>query len=488
MFQRPPVLLNSARLMDVIAKLQKGWRFAVLVLFGAVACVFLFTFLATAGFILLFITLPIFLIFSAPAQLVLLLSDSISSKTPTALAETLPWIRNGSRSRRNGSRSIASNRDRSFSKGNVPNSTVTSNSSPLVTEPGTPRSLFDTFPEDVMANVAASEPAVPLLVEQDAIVESPMEPFSKTSPRPIEALSSELIEKIVKHLPQSSISTLALVSKRLGTQFRFRRVHSGTEDGSLSMFAHIKHEPRLGQHTTTLVVHPTFFRPPRKVQWLLEGSDLAVAAASLKATEARKQLLLLAVLRACPRIRSLTWNDGELPLSTGLTEAFQSLSPSLHHLDVPVGSPLISHINVHMPPGTLRLDSLTLRGGFPEGSSVAVMGLFFVSTTIRRIRFVNTDFGISPDDGRLVLTVCFQQVCCMVDVAERHGFQLEYRGARSSGLSSSTPQIWTQWTFLLCTRVMNSNLSLSAPHSPPRRMYIKIRLTTRLTGSSLNFP
>ena len=110
----------------------------------------------------------------------------------------------------------------------------------------------------------------------------------------------KLLEGIGRHLPNSSIGSLALVSKKLGTHFRFLHVHSGQEPYSIQKFSLIANEPQLGHFTTNIIVHPTFYRPPVKVQWLFEGANPHAAAATCCLTEGYKQQLVARTLQACP--------------------------------------------------------------------------------------------------------------------------------------------------------------------------------------------
>jgi len=52
-----------------------------------------------------------------------------------------------------------------------------------------------------------------------------------------------------------------------------------------------------------------------------------------------------------------------------------------------------------------RLHSLILRGGFSRGSSSAILSLLSKSTLIRHVCFMHADFGSSPEDTQLILTV-----------------------------------------------------------------------------------
>jgi hypothetical protein len=217
---------------------------------------------------------------------------------------------------------------------------------------------------------------------------------------PLEQLSGEILEEITNHLPASSIGCLALVSKKFGTQFRFRYVHSGTERCSLTRFKAIASEPRLGQFTTQMIVHPTFFRPSLKVQWLFDGSKPSVVEAARIARETKKQWLLGVVLEACPRIRSLTWTEGDLPLFPTILQTLQTrLSTSLKHLDISVDSQLLPHLLgiPPSPPYNMRLTSLTLRGSISQGNADAIANLVFMTaTTLRRVRFVDACFSDEP--------------------------------------------------------------------------------------------
>ena len=237
-------------------------------------------------------------------------------------------------------------------------------------------------------------------VRENTFVESPLEYTSEDVLRytrsPLETLSMEILEEIVGHLPNSSISSLALVSKKFGTQFRFRNVHSGTERFSIRKFSLIAKEPQLGMHTTHMIVHRTFYLPHVKVQWLLDGSEPEVSQVSRYATEGKKLQLISTVLEACPRIRSLIWNEGVLTLHPTILETLQiRLTTSLRHLDISVDSQFLHYFHNPTLPSldTIRLSSLTLRGGFSAVSARAVTTLFsLTATSIRYVRLIDTSF------------------------------------------------------------------------------------------------
>ena len=122
-----------------------------------------------------------------------------------------------------------------------------------------------------MSNNASLAPNIPASVHDHetatsivgAFVESPIsytsEAVTYDAWSPLKALSVELLEEIVGHPPNSSIGSLALISKKFGTQFRFRHVHSWQEHYSIQKFSLIarenqvaltdnfvpKHEPRI---------------------------------------------------------------------------------------------------------------------------------------------------------------------------------------------------------------------------------------------------
>ena len=79
-----------------------------------------------------------------------------------------------------------------------------------------------------------------------AFVESPIsytsEAVTYDAWSPLKALSVELLEEIVGHPPNISIGSLALISKKFGTQFRFRLVHSWQEHYSIQKFSLIARE------------------------------------------------------------------------------------------------------------------------------------------------------------------------------------------------------------------------------------------------------
>jgi len=239
-----------------------------------------------------------------------------------------------------------------------------------------------------------------------SLYESPVDyrpmhpPFPKVH-RPIEFLP-EVVEELVKYLSPSTISALALVSRKISLPFRFRRVHSGTEYVSLPTFSQLARQPHLGGHVRNLTIHQTFYNPAIKVQWLLEGSDPAVAQASWESTEHKKLALLTAVMDACDRISSLTWNEGQLTLPPCILDAVETrLTHSLRHLDIHANC---SQLLIHLPQAisqqaeSISLESVTVRGGFDPKSFIDIGTLLTMTKrTLRQLRFVDTKLsGVQP--------------------------------------------------------------------------------------------
>lgn len=212
----------------------------------------------------------------------------------------------------------------------------------------------------------------------------------------LEKLSDKIIDQILSYLPRSHIGILALVSKDLAFRFRFRRIHSGTEYCPLSTFSEIARRPRLGERTRRLVVHKSFFRPPIRTQWLLEGSDPIVAYTSWKGTEMKKHNLLATVFKACRRISSLTWNEARLPFPLTLLKTVElRLYTTLRHLDISAKhGQLLNYVNHHHHSQPFRLTSVVIRDGFKVESMTAIAKFLKLSTaTIRQIHLQDSNFG-----------------------------------------------------------------------------------------------
>ncbi|GJJ06909.1 hypothetical protein Clacol_001105 [Clathrus columnatus] len=232
-------------------------------------------------------------------------------------------------------------------------------------------------------------------------VESPTEynaadtPFARINYLAI--LSDKIIDEILAYLPYSYIGILALVSKELASRFRFRRIHSGTDYCPLPTFNQISRRPRLGDNVKRLIIHRTFYRPPIKTQWLLEGSDPVVFRAAWKASEEKKQILLATVLRSCRHISSLTWNEGRLPLPVSILRTVElRLGTSIRHLDISANfNQLVNYLinRNHDPLRNFQLRSIIIRDGFTEETMIAITKFLKLSdSTIRQIHFKDSNF------------------------------------------------------------------------------------------------
>ncbi|KAF8589664.1 hypothetical protein K439DRAFT_327073 [Ramaria rubella] len=391
-------------------------RIKVMLVFSLITtfCVCTPIFLAAATFALLFVTILLLLMLYVPVRIALSLLDVFLSIVHRFIPER-PRILKGSlhpRSRRPG-KSLAY-AARSMSKDLLLDTIVESRPSPT---PSTSNALLLDL-GTAQTNTNGSFGSILSPGATDIIfVESPVDFRNISTSIPtmsrLESLSGELVEEVIKHLPTGSISALALVSKRFGTQFRFRRVHSGTEYCPLSTFSLVAQERRLGQYITRITVHPTFYRPPVRMQWLLEGSNTSIADASRSATEDKKHILLGAVLEASSRLQSLTWNEGSLTFRHRIFQMLQTqacLFASLRYLDIPIGSQLLRFMTEPtvstLLNNTLRLSSLTLRGGLGPEDSTAVIKLFLMaSRSIRHLRFVDTQFRDNEEQTQHILDV-----------------------------------------------------------------------------------
>ena len=371
--------------MDRITqKIWGTWRKVWLVSLGVVFCLCLPIFLTVAGFVLAFITIP-GLLFFTPVQLAILLLDAFLRGTARQLTAAASLrTRNVSHSRRTTGRSLNTKR------------ISLSQKTTLASAHGSPQSFSDTayLAPNTPTNIYDHETTTGIV---GAFVESPIGHTSKEvtydSRSPLEALSVELLEEIVRHLTNSSIDSLALVSKKFGTQFRFRHVHSGYRYFAIQKFSLIANMPQLGQFTTHMIVHPTFYLPAN-IQWL-QASDPRVAEATCCPTEDDKQRLVARTLQACPRLRSLIWSEAFMQLDPTIPKALQTrLATSLRHLDISIRSKFLKTLNsTSSLLGSVRLTSLTLRHGFCPVSVGFVFTLFSLTTTsLRYVRFVNTLF------------------------------------------------------------------------------------------------
>ncbi|KAF8520800.1 hypothetical protein BU17DRAFT_65259 [Hysterangium stoloniferum] len=257
---------------------------------------------------------------------------------------------------------------------------------------------FDILPEiDGSPNVLG----VKLFTDSPVDYHTAAAPFF---PAPIvETLSCEIIEEIISYLPPRSISNLALASRNFGTQFRFRRIHSDTEQAVL------------GQHTIRLTIHPTYYSPPVKTQWLLLGSDPVTANATWTATEKKKYSVLAAIIKACDRVSSLAWNEGQTRMPRIILETLHlRLITSIRHLDISATcGQLFERINDHMllSTDTMRLVSLTIRGGITRQNLVNIKNLLsLTASTIRNVRFMNTDFAEAGCDSQQALGSMLQDL------------------------------------------------------------------------------
>lgn len=244
------------------------------------------------------------------------------------------------------------------------------------------------------------------------LVESPAEYTAGDIPFPhvnyLETLSDKIIDEILGYLPSFYIGILALVSRDMAFRFRFRRIHSGTEYCPLSTFGDISRRSRLGDHTQRVVIHKTFYRPPVRTQWLLEGSDPTVIQTSWRESEEKKQVLLGTVLKSCHRISSLTWNETRRPLPLSIFKTVQlRLRTCLKHLDISANhNQLINYLNRYHDPlqTTFQLRSIVIRDGFTEHSIIAVTSfLKFSAASIRKISFKNSNFGRLTIENRPLL-------------------------------------------------------------------------------------
>ncbi|KAF8513885.1 hypothetical protein JB92DRAFT_3143317 [Gautieria morchelliformis] len=388
---------RASMCMDIIiiTKAWDRWR-AVLVFvsLGVAFCLCLHIFLTVANFITI-----VFLFCWMPVRLSMVLLNALPKVTTSQIASDSSVRVQDRNSRRITDRSLPSNVcETPVSRDMLLTDVGVQGSSQLIPDAScAPRILASNrnTANATTTSLAASG------VNQVGFVQPPPrcsgEEIIRPTIGPLEGLSGEILAEIANHLPHSSISCLALVSKKFGTQFRFRYVHSGTERCSITRFNAIASEPQLGQFTTEIIVHPTFFRPPLRVRWLLDGSKPSVVEASRIVTESKKLWRLGAVLEACPRIHSLTWNEGDLPLSLTILRTLRTrLSTSLKHLDISADSQLLAHLLEipPSPPSNIRLTSLALRGNISQDSANAVTNLFFMTAgSLRHVRFVDTCFS-----------------------------------------------------------------------------------------------
>jgi F-box domain len=400
--------------MEIIARVWDKWRAVPFVSLGAVFCFCLPIFLTAASFVL-FIAI-VFSFCWMPVRLSMVLLNALHKVTTSQIAPASSTQIQDHNSRRITDRRLPSNAcETPVSRDMLLTGVGVRGSSQLIPDsycaPGILASNRNAA--NVTACFAASG------VNHVSFVQPPPECSGEEIIRPtigpLERLPREILEEIVSHLPNSSISCLALVSKEFGTQFRFCYVNSGMDRFSITRFRALASELQLGQFTTRMVVHPNFFRLPLKVQWSLDVSSPSLVEASGIITVSRKQWLLDVVLKACPRLHSLTWNEGNLPLFPTILQTLRtSLFTSLRYLDISVDSQLLTHL-LEIPPSPpyhLMLTSLTLRGSISQDNANAITNLFFMtSTSLRHVRFVNTCFTNESSGNRspidAVMNVCF---------------------------------------------------------------------------------
>lgn len=379
-------------------------------------CSCIISLLLVASILLFVVIFPILLIFGAPIQFSVFLFSILGICTRRLTAVLIPQ----------GDERSSRSRTRKYLQvpGRVPQS-PSYDSSPRIEElsvdedsPGNANITRRVEHNDIVYSNTVEQLRSGLSVSTDLnspnvlgvslFVDSPIDyrfmnsAFAKYSPSLFNSLPSTILEEILRYLPADTTGTLALVSRNFGNQFRFRRVHSGTEYVPLMTFSLIARKPQLGEHVLRLTVHPTYYRPHVKVQWLLEGSDPAVLQANWTTAEEKKLILLSAVIQACRRISSLTWNEGRLPMPPHILNTLQiRLATTLRNVDIHADcAQLLVHLRKTSSDefDALRLISLTIRGGLNETTVPDILRLLkSTRNSLRYLTLIDSRLGTANE-------------------------------------------------------------------------------------------